>query len=423
MAKRGTRPHFKSLEAAAPDGPSRVEIKLHTKQIAYATSSRIYRGFVGGVGSGKSWVGAFDLLSRAQGGALYAIVAPTYKVLSDATLRTFITLAEQFGLWNDDNYRKTENVAMLNNGVEVLFRSGDQPGNLRGPTLAGCWMDECSQMKEDVFGVMIGRLRHGGEQGWLGGTFTPAGKAHWTYRVFGDVTNPNVTLVQCSTRDNPFLAPQFYENLLLQYGKGEGGMLRARQELEGEFVCVEGSEWGPELFGPQLWFDDWPTGEAVRVVMLDSSKGIGGKTGDDSSFALVQYSHGKLWVEFNLDNTRNVSGMAEDALEIQRTFRPHFFGIEAEFGGAVMVDDLANRAERANVLLPLVLVPTQGIPKETRIRRLTPYLTQDMIRFRNTEQTRRGVASMESWPHVDHDDAPDSLEGAIRIINESGMVA
>lgn len=414
----------RTTKSTSTDTPPGVAFVLHQKQAEFKNSDKIYRGFVSGVGAGKTFVGAYDLLTRGIPGALYAVVAPTYKVLSDATLRTFKDVAEKLDLWNEDAYRKTDNQVKLNNGVEILFRSGDQPGNLRGPTLAGCWMDECSQMKEEVFSVMIGRLRYGGRQGWLSGTFTPAGKDHWTYRVFGDATNPNVTLVQCSTKDNPFLETQFYENLLLQYGKGEGGMLRAMQELEGQFVCVEGAEWGPECFTPDIWFDDWPVDDmAVKVVALDSSKGLGGKTGDYSSFAMVMYSNGLLWVEFDLNNQRNTTGMIDTALEIQRSFRPHYFGIEAEFGGHVMGHDLMARSEQAKILVPAMLVPTQGIQKEVRIRRITPYLTRKLLRFRNTEMTKHGVQMMESFPHAEHDDSADSLEMAIRLVNESIALA
>lgn len=404
-------------------GPKEMEFRLHSKQLEFYRSNALYRGFVGGIGSGKSFVGAFDLITKSVPGALHAVVAPTYRLLADATLRSFMDVARALDLWDDAAYRKTDNTAMLKDGSEFLFRSGDDPGKLRGPNLRAGWLDECSQMKEEVFSVMIGRLRWGGRQGTLSGTFTPSGREHWTYRVFGDVKNPNVTLVQCSTRDNPFVDRQFYDNLLLQYGKGEGGILRAQQELEGQFVCVEGAEWGPECFSEDLWFTDWPeSDDAIRVVNLDSSKGIGGKTGDDSVFAEVMFHDGLLWVEFNMNNTRNASQISADAIEIQKAFRPDFFGIEEEFGGHVLADDLAMRAEAEDLLMPIVLVPTRGLPKDVRIRCLTPYLTRKMFRFRRTEQTVRGVQCMESWPHSEHDDAPDALEGAIRIINESGLI-
>ncbi len=46
-------------------------------------------------------------------------------------------------------------------------------------------MDEASLSKQEAYDILIGRLREGGEQGWLSATFTPKGKTHWTYKKFG----------------------------------------------------------------------------------------------------------------------------------------------------------------------------------------------------------------------------------------------
>jgi phage terminase large subunit-like protein len=344
-------------------------------------------------------------------------------MLSDSTQRSFIEVAEKFGLWNPKGYLVTANRAILNNKVEVLFRSADDPDVNRGPSLYYAWLDEAGLMKEAMLGVMIGRLRGGGHLGRLAATFTPQGKEHWTYRLFADPTNPLVELFKSKTRDNPFVDEEYYQALLLQYGKGEGGILRAAQELDGDFVCVEGAEWPPTWFDEHVWFDHWPDdNEAPRAVMLDSSKGSTVKPGDYSCFALAMYSQGKIWMEFNMDNTRNTSEMVLEAIRIQKTFNPHWFGVESEFGGSVLVDDLANRADAENIIMPLVLVPTGLVQKEARIRRLTPYLARDMIRFRRTEGTRIGVTQFESFPHAEHDDSPDSGEAVIRILNESGSV-
>lgn len=423
MAKRGPPKRIAPPSKEVPEGAGEVSVVLHPIQKRFFECPLIYVAYTGGIGSGKSYVGSFDALAHAEPGNLIAVCAPTYRMLADATFRSFVEVATKMGLWDEKKYRKTDNQAILNNGVEVLFRSADNPSSCRGPSLHYAWLDEAGLMDEEMFNVMIGRLRGSRKQGKLRATFTPQGKEHWTYRLFADAANPNVALFRSSTKDNPFISPEFYENLLLQYGKGEGGMLRARQELEGEFVCVQGAEWPPDWFGPEVWFDDFPQDDhAVKAVHLDSSKGIGGKSGDYSSFAIVQFSHGKLWVEFNMSNTRNATEMAQTAVEIQRVFSAHYFGVESEFGGAVLVDDILNIAEKQKILMPLVLVPTQGLLKEVRIRRLTPYLSRKLVRFRNTEQTRIGVTQMESFPFSLHDDAPDSLEAGIRIINESGMV-
>jgi PBSX family phage terminase large subunit len=400
-----------------------AEFVLHPTQRQFFECDKPYKAFVAGIGGGKSYVGCFDLLAHSEPGCLVAVVAPTFRQLADSTQRSFVEVATRLGIWDEATYRKTDNQAMLKNGVEVLFRSGDEPGRLRGPNLRRAYLDEAGLMKEEVFNVMIGRLRYGGEQGALTATFTPQGKDHWTYRLFADEKNPNVELFKCSTKANPFLSPDFYNNLLFQYGKGDGGQLRAMQELEGEFVCVEGAEWGPECFGEGVWFNTFPDDDrAIRVITLDSSKGIGGKTGDYACFSIVMYWKGVIYVEFRMHNQWNTSEMASIAVDLQRQFKPHLFGIEEEFGGNVLADDLLNRADREKLLMPIVLVPTGKMQKEIRIRRLTPYLTRGMIKFRTTEETRLGVTSMESFPHAVHDDSPDSLEMAIRVINESGMV-
>ncbi len=69
------------------------EIKLHPAQAAFRNSNAISRGYVGGIGSGKSWVGAYDLLRRAKPNRLYMVVTPTYGMLRDASWRTLMNLA------------------------------------------------------------------------------------------------------------------------------------------------------------------------------------------------------------------------------------------------------------------------------------------------------------------------------------------
>lgn len=401
-----------------------IEIRLHAKQKAFFDCDVIYKAFTAGIASGKSKVGAADAIAHSSKGDTIAVCGPSYRMLSDSTQRSFIETAEQFGVWDYDTFRKTDNQAILKNGVEVLFRSADDPDSNRGPSLSRVWLDEAGLMSEAMLDVMVGRLRQHGRQGRLTATFTPQGKEHWTYRIFADEENPRVKLFKCSTKDNPFVEPDFYENLKLQYGRGEGGILRAMQELEGEFVTIGGSEWGPECFGPSIWFDKWPDDpEAIKFCALDSSKGIGGKLGDYSTFAMMQASDGLLYVDFDMSNTRNTSALAHRAVEIQQTFQPDFFGIESEYGGQVMFDDLQQRADAANAEFNLMFIPTGGVQKDIRIRRLTRYLTNGMFRFKRSPGSKIGVTQLESWPSSLHDDSADALEMVVRLAQEAGLFA
>lgn len=426
MVAKGPRPKFVSNPRSETEPPRDIEIRLHPTQLAFVECPKIFKSYTGGIGSGKSYVGCYDILAHAEPGSLVAVCAPTYRQLSDSTMRSFVEIATKLGLWDEAKYRKTDNQAMLNNRVEVLFRSADNPASNRGPSLRRAYLDEAGLMDEEMFNVMVGRLRFGGEQGALSSTFTPQGKQHWTYRLFADQNNPNVALFRSSTKDNPFLAPEFYENLLYQYGRGEGGMLRARQELEGEFVQVEGSEWGAECFGPGIWVDRWPTDpEAIRIASLDSSKGIGGKKGDYSCFIKMMCSGEHLYVEADMDNTRNTSAIASTCVEIQRSFQPDIFTIEAEFGGSIMMDDLVQRQQAADVAMNIGLMPTKGIQKEVRILRMTRFVVSNVFRFLDTPGTHLLVDQMEGFsrtPNKDrHDDGPDALEMAVHTAVEAGV--
>ncbi len=203
-------------------------IQLHRAQLNYRRSNALYRGYVGGIGSGKSFVGAYDLLRRAKPGRLYMAIAPTYPMLRDASLRAFLTQARSLSFLK--HFARTEQIATLGNGAEVLFRSADDPERLRGPNISGIWADEASLMSRGAFDISIGRLREGGEMGWFGATFTPKGRGHWTYPVFG-MAAPDTELFHSRTGDNPFLPSEFVKTLQAQYNSQF-----ARQELGGEFT-------------------------------------------------------------------------------------------------------------------------------------------------------------------------------------------
>lgn len=207
--------------------------ELHTAQGAFRASPAIYRGFVGGVGAGKSFVGAYDLLRRAKPNRLYMVVAPTYPMMRDASLRSFLEIARQLQFLR--KFNKSDMIATLGNGAEAIFRSAEDPERLRGPNLSGVWMDEASLMEKGTFEIIIGRLREAGEQGWLSGTFTPKGKLHWTYKQFG-TGKPNTAIFHATTNDNPFIISSFSEVL--------GGIYQGafkQQELGGEFVDEDDS--------------------------------------------------------------------------------------------------------------------------------------------------------------------------------------
>jgi PBSX family phage terminase large subunit len=218
-----------------PDTPSKT-VRLHPSQKAFLESNTLFRAFCGGIGSGKTWAGSYDLIRRGKPGRLYLIAAPTYSMLSDATFRSFLSLAQELGIVDPSEVKRSAPPSIrLRTGAEVLFRSTDEPDRLRGPNLSGVWMDEASLMPVDAFTVLIGRLREAGEQGWLSATFTPKGRLHWTYETFAS-GQPDTAIFHARTADNPFLPAGFHETVRRQYTA-----TLAAQELEGEFIDAGGA--------------------------------------------------------------------------------------------------------------------------------------------------------------------------------------
>lgn len=209
----------------------RKTFRLYPVQAAFCHSKATYRGFIGGRGSGKSKVGAFDMIRRAKRGRTYLIASPTGVLLNDTTFPTFKEIARELMVWDADNVRLNPYPTVtLSTGATIRFRTAEDPEKMRGPNISGCWLDEASLMHENAFKIVIACLREQGEQGWLSATATPKGVAHWTYERFGK-PQPDTELFHARTKDNPFLPPDFHAKLARQYTSGV-----AEQELEGRFV-------------------------------------------------------------------------------------------------------------------------------------------------------------------------------------------
>jgi predicted phage terminase large subunit-like protein len=391
----------------------RVEMALHPVQAAFLDRKSKLAGFVGGRGTGKTTVGAYDLFRRAKPKRTYMVVAPTYPMLKDASFKMFTDIGERFSFIR--TLHLADMRAELGNGAQVLFRSAENPNRLRGPNLSGVWLDEASQMKQEAFDVTVACLREGGEQGWLSATFTPNGRSHWTYEVFGKGVD-GAELFHARTVDNPFLPEEFYETVKHQYSS-----LRAAQELEGQFVDIEGAEWPADFFGPEIWFNDYPRDCCfMKTAAWDPSKGRGSKYGDYSAFVTVMLcTDGVFYVDAQLTNDRPLNVGVETVIEIQRRFQPHYFGIEANQFQELLVDDVTDAGAKAGVPVPVVPIDNR-VNKEVRILRLTPYLSRKLLRFKGgSPGAERLVDQMRDFNKGLHDDGPDALEMAIRLLEEN----
>jgi phage terminase large subunit-like protein len=160
------------------------------------------------------------------------VIAPTYPMLRDATLRTFLDLARRGEILK--HWNKTDLIATLTDGKVILFRSADDPDRLRGPNLGWFYLDEAAMMSADAWMVMIGRLRLAPGRAWA--TSTPRGM-NWLAKLVQ--SGPDYQLITSSTRENRYLPSEFVATLERTYTAR-----MARQEIEGQFLDdVPGALW------------------------------------------------------------------------------------------------------------------------------------------------------------------------------------
>lgn len=309
-------------------------------QADFLDSEAGFRGFVGGRGCGKTWIGAYDLLKRAQPGGLYMAVAPTYTMLKDACWRTFLELGRELRFIA--NVNRSDLRVTLGNGAEVVFRSGDEPDRLRGPSIAGAWLDEASVMERGVYDVIIACLRQGGKMGWLSATFTPKGRQHWTYDVFGRGEG-DAALFHASTLANPFLPEQFYQTIRSQYTS-----FMAQQELEGLFVDdVEGALWR------QAWLDAGRVHQApplTRVVVAIDPAVTHEETSDDTGLAVAGIGDDGHYYLLHCRGYRlSPDGWARKALDLYDQYQADRIIAERNNGGEMVEATLRNVRPKAPV--------------------------------------------------------------------------
>ena len=215
------------------------DIELYGPQFDFVTAEEHYLAFVAGIGSGKTLSGSARALAATQGYIgrqrirtpnLGIVTAPTYPMLRDVTIRSFLEMAE--GLVKD--YNKSESRITMRNGSEILFRSTEHPERLRGPSISWWWGDEAALYLPNVWQIMIGRLRQYGLHGWAWITTTPKGR-NWIWQRFVQAVRKGYRLFKTSTLANPYLDKEFVQALVEDY---VGDF--AAQELYGEFVAFEG---------------------------------------------------------------------------------------------------------------------------------------------------------------------------------------
>jgi hypothetical protein len=200
-----------------------------------------FRAYVGGFGSGKTYVGCLDLalFAGAHPGTVQGYFAPTYRDIRDTYWPTMDEAATSLGFRT--KIKTSDKEVELYRGRSyygtVVCRSMDDPGGIVGFKIARALVDEIDILAKDkaqaAWRKIIARMRLviPGVVNGIGVTTTPEG-FRFVYDHFKRAPKSNYSMVQASTYENAEFLPEDYISTLLEDYPEE--LIRAY--LLGEFV-------------------------------------------------------------------------------------------------------------------------------------------------------------------------------------------
>jgi len=235
-----------------------IDVLLHQAQYDFYWDDSFASLFIGGVGSGKTYVGARKALYKAiyHPKTLGLIAANTHTQLNQSTLVELWDGLAQMGFYEGDDYvvnkrppdrwkiksrfSRHNGVVTLKTGAQIVTRSLYNWRPILGLTLGWAWIDEARDADRRAFLAVLSRLRcKKTKMRQLFITTTPNG-FNWLYDFFEAEPAKEKKLGKlrkyfiAKTIDNASNLPEEYLKVLLSsYDKD-----MARQELEGQWIDI-----------------------------------------------------------------------------------------------------------------------------------------------------------------------------------------
>ncbi|MCL2305233.1 MAG: phage terminase large subunit [Planctomycetaceae bacterium] len=217
------------------------------------------------------------------------------------------------------------------------------------------------------------------------------------------------------------LWPEHEDIYALMKMRVESGRTAFEREKQNSPVNPEFCEWPETYFDETVWFDEMPKPHAVeyRVMALDPSKGSDSSRGDYSAFVVVTLDRSGIYhIDADLAR-RNVSEIVATGVELYEKYNPDEFVIETNQFQDLLYGDFVDEFKRRRIADYRMTPLENRTNKLVRIRRLGTYLSGRRLRFRNQSPSAKLlVEQMKMFPVGDHDDGPDALEMALRVIGE-----
>lgn len=197
----------------------------HPQNIYLNRFTTPFKAYVGGYGSGKTFVGCLDLLNfvSSHPGITMAYFGPTYGTIRDVFYPTIEEAGKLLGFSCEIKVANRE-VHLYRGGQYygiIICRSMDIPDSIIGFKFARAFIDELDTLatvdkQRKAWNKIIARRRGSVEyQVVVGVTTTPEGFKH-TYSLFADEPTKSYSMVQASSYENQRYLPSDYISTLME---------------------------------------------------------------------------------------------------------------------------------------------------------------------------------------------------------------
>jgi predicted phage terminase large subunit-like protein len=196
----------------------------------------------------------------------------------------------------------------------------------------------------------------------------------------------------------------------------ESGYAAFDREKQNSPVNPELCEFPESYFDAQIWYETLPTNIAASALALDPSKGKDSALGDYSAFVFVALGEDGFFYVNAFMERLPMSELVAKGVELYQKYRPTIFGVESNQFQELLYDEFDRRLA-ASPCDAHVYPIRNTLNKMTRIRRLESYLSSRKFRFCSSSPScRLLVEQLRSFPLGSHDDGPDALEMAVRMV-------
>lgn len=233
---------------------------LSPAQKAFYKSKAAHPAFICGFNSGKTYVGCLKALylSMKNRPLPGMFIEPTFPHVTKTALPMFKqllrTIAEKPIPYR---YNKNDHILTIKPwDSEIWLCSGHDPESIRGPTLAWAGADEIAQMKEEIWGEIVGRVRHADarlRQSFVTGT----PDEYWVAEKWQDDPQPGYRLFHSTPFANPAASDEYIAELRRAWSEDDlqrvlwgrfvrGGVGRVYKQFDRATHCKSASPFDPE---------------------------------------------------------------------------------------------------------------------------------------------------------------------------------